>query len=87
MKCNVAFFDRVLRFFLGVLLTTWAFAGGPSWGFAGIYLLATSGWGFCLVYAILKINTIKELKNLEDKSILTNTNKDLQREPKSEGRF
>lgn len=62
MKCNVALFDRILRFFFGTILTTWAFSGGPTWSFFGIYLLFSSGWGFCIIYAILKINTIKELK-------------------------
>lgn len=83
MKCNVAFYDRVIRFILGVFLTAWAIAGGPSLGYMGIYFLATSGWGFCLFYAILKINTIKELKDSQDKPIF-NINKDVHRESKTE---
>jgi hypothetical protein len=63
MKCNVAALDRFIRFFLGTLLSTWAFSGGPNWAFFGIYLLFTSGWGFCLFYALLQINTIKDLEN------------------------
>ncbi len=63
MKCNVSFFDRFIRFLFGVTLSAWGFAGGPIWTYAGVYLLFTSGWGFCLFYGILKINTIKELKS------------------------
>lgn len=62
MKCNLAFFDRFIRFLVGTTLSIWAFCGGPLWTYFGVYLLFTSGWGFCLIYAILKINTIKDLK-------------------------
>lgn len=62
MKCNLSFLDRLFRFIIGILLSTWAFIGGPTWAFVGLYLLFTSGWGFCLLYGIFKINTIKELK-------------------------
>lgn len=63
MKCNVALWDRIIRFLLGTILTSWAFSGGPQWSYLGLYLLFTAGWGFCLFYAILRINTIKELKS------------------------
>lgn len=83
MKCNVANFERIIRFILGVLLTAWAIAGGPSWGYFGIYLLATSGWGFCLIYASLKINTIKELQDSQRNPIF-NINKDPSNESETE---
>lgn len=83
MKCNVAFYDRVIRFIFGVLLTAWAIAGGPGWGYVGIYFIATSGWGLCLIYAVLKINTIKELKESQGKPVF-NINKDDQRESETE---
>jgi hypothetical protein len=57
MKINLAFWDRLLRFLFGVLLTAWATAGGPWWGFIGVYLIVTSGWGLCPVYSIFKIRT------------------------------
>jgi hypothetical protein len=57
MKINLAFWDRLVRFIIGIILTTWSVAGGPWWGFTGIYLMLTSGWGFCPIYAILKIQT------------------------------
>ncbi len=63
MKCNVSYFDRFIRFVLGTILATWAFSGGPTWSYFGIYLLFTSGWGFCIFYAIFKMNTIAELKS------------------------
>lgn len=63
MKCNVALFDRLVRFLFGTLLLTWALCGGPTWAYFGLYLLVTSGWGFCLIYGIFKINTIKDLTN------------------------
>lgn len=80
MKCNIALFDRILRFIFGVALTAWAVAGGPSWGYFGIYLLITSGWGLCIFYAIFKINTIKELRESDNQNSL-NTTKDKLRSP------
>lgn len=59
MRCNCALWDRVIRFFIGVLLTTYALIGGPFWSYFGIYFIATSGWGFCPVYAYFKFKTIK----------------------------
>lgn len=38
-------------------MTAWAVAGGPWWGYLGIYLILTSGWGLCPIYAMLKIRT------------------------------
>jgi hypothetical protein len=65
MRTNLAFWDRLLRFFLGIFLTAWAVAGGPWWGYIGVYLILTSAWGLCPVYAILKIRTAPaESRNL-----------------------
>lgn len=60
MKCNVAVWDRILRFVLGVLLLTYAIVGGPFWAWGSIYLLFTSGWGLCPVYAFFKIKTLSD---------------------------
>ncbi len=57
MKINVAFWDRTLRFIIGTLMLAWFFAGGSWWGIGGLYLLITSGWGWCALYAILKIQS------------------------------
>lgn len=62
MKCNAALWDRILRFILGVVLTTYAIAGGPIWAFGGIYFIFTAAWGFCPLYATLKIRTLREEK-------------------------
>lgn len=59
MKCNVAIWDRMVRFVFAVLLSTWAIAGGPSWTYFGFYLLGTAGWGFDPVYSIFKFRTLK----------------------------
>ncbi len=59
MKCNIAFWDRVLRFILGIMLTTWAFLGGPLWCWLGIYFLFTAAWGYCVFYAYFRIQTLK----------------------------
>ena len=59
MKCNVAAWDRVLRFMLGVILLTYAVAGGPFWTWIGLYLIFTAAWGLCFFYAFLKVRTLR----------------------------
>lgn len=59
MRCNVAMWDRALRFVLGVLLTAYAIAGGPFWSYFGVILLMTAAWGFCPFYAYFKIRTLR----------------------------
>jgi hypothetical protein len=61
MRCNVAVWDRALRFVLGVLLTAYAVAGGPFWAYGGLYFLLTAAWGFCPVYAFFKVRTQPQL--------------------------
>jgi hypothetical protein len=62
MKCNVALWDRILRFLFGVGFTAYLLAGGPIWALGGVYLLFTAAWGFCPLYATLKIRTLREEK-------------------------
>ncbi|MFN8791668.1 MAG: DUF2892 domain-containing protein [Bdellovibrionales bacterium] len=59
MKCNLAVWDRSLRFLLAVLLLSYAIAGGPLWAWSGLYLLLTASWGLCPLYSFLKIKTIR----------------------------
>lgn len=59
MKCNVAVWDRCLRFVIGVALTAYAIAGGPFWAYFGIYLILTAAWGFCAIYAFFNLRTLK----------------------------
>lgn len=58
MRCNLALWDRWLRFFLAVFLMSYAILGGPFWAWSGLYLLTTASWGLCPVYSFLKIKTI-----------------------------
>lgn len=62
MRCNVAVWDRILRFIIGTGFTAYAIAGGPIWGFLGVILIFTSAWGFCPFYGFLKIRTLREKK-------------------------
>ncbi len=62
MRCNVALWDRTLRFILGVLLTAYAIAGGPFWAYIGIYGLLTAAWGLCPVYALFSIRTLRDFR-------------------------
>ncbi len=57
MKINLAMWDRWIRYILGLVLTTWAIAGGPSWAYAGVYLIFSASWGFCLFYSYFRIRT------------------------------
>lgn len=56
----MALWDRVLRFLVGVLLTTYAIAGGPIWAYVGVYGLLTAAWGLCPLYAFWGIKTLKD---------------------------
>ncbi len=58
MKCNMSKWDRALRFVIGVLLVTYAVAGGPVWMYCGVYLLVTAAWGLCPVYLFFNIRTL-----------------------------
>ncbi len=53
MKKNVRIWDRLLRFFFGVFMMAWGFAGGPTWAYFGVYFLATGSWGYCAFYSLL----------------------------------
>ncbi len=60
MLCNLAFWDRSLRFILAVLILSYATAGGPFWfWFLGTYGLMTSGWGLCPIYSFFRIRTLR----------------------------
>jgi hypothetical protein len=57
--------DRIIRAVLGVVLLYLGFGGALSGAIAvvadvvGVVLLATSAIGFCPLYALLKIKTLK----------------------------
>lgn len=54
---NVRLWERILRYIIGILLLTWAIAGGPHWAFVGIYFIATASFGSCFIYWIFRINS------------------------------
>jgi len=62
MRCNIAFWDRLLRFIFGVLLLFYAVAGGPFWAYFGLYLIFSSAWGLCFFYSLFKIQTLSSEK-------------------------
>jgi hypothetical protein len=60
MLCNVALWDRALRFSIAVIALSYAFAGGPVWFWPlGLYLMTTAGWGLCPIYSFLRIRTLR----------------------------
>lgn len=60
MFCNIAIWDRTLRFIVSVLILSYALAGGPIWFWPiGLYLLVTSAWGLCPLYSFFKIRTLR----------------------------
>ena len=60
MKKNVVWWDRLIRFILGVFLLAWSFAGGPSWGYIGIYFLGSGSWGYCPIYSLMNYQPFEE---------------------------
>jgi hypothetical protein len=60
MKLNIAVWDQVLRLFIGLLLFSWAIAGGPWWAYFGLYLLTTGAWRYCVLYSFFKFTTVRE---------------------------
>ena len=60
MLCNLAFWDRTIRFLIAVLQISYAVAGGPVWFWPmGLYFLITSGWGLCPIYSFFKVRTLR----------------------------
>jgi len=56
--CNVGFFDRFLRFFVGAVLFFFGlFAGNTLLLIIGAIPLATGIISFCPLYTVLGINT------------------------------
>ncbi|MDX9731864.1 MAG: DUF2892 domain-containing protein [Bdellovibrionales bacterium] len=57
MRCNVTKTGQAFRLLLGGLLTAWAVAGGPSWTWVGLIVIATGTWRFCPIFMLLRIRT------------------------------
>lgn len=60
MKCNVGPVDRILRIVIGLIVAIVGVIFSSYWGIAGIVLLATGLFGYCLPYSFLNINTAKK---------------------------
>lgn len=58
MKQNEGSNDRILRVLLGIGILPLAFVGPQTlWALVGLVPLLTGLFGFCPLYAILRINT------------------------------
>lgn len=66
MKCNLAQWDRFIRFTLAILMLTYFFAGGPGWMLLGLYLLITAAWGFDPLYAFWGFRTLRARSHKEE---------------------
>ena len=59
MRANVGRVDRVMRIVLGMaLLSLVRFGPQTSWGYLGFVPLLTGAYGWCPLYALLRISTI-----------------------------
>lgn len=53
LRKNMRWWDRTIRYVLGIGLLGYATAGGPWWAYLGLYPLATAAFGYCPSYALL----------------------------------
>ncbi len=66
MKINESNLDRIIRAVAGVVLLYLGFGGVLSGGLAiaadvvGVVMLATAAIGFCPMYTLLKVSTLKK---------------------------
>lgn len=60
MKCNVGPIDRLLRIIIGLVIAVVGVIYESYWGVAGIVILATGLFGYCLLYSVFKISTEKK---------------------------
>ncbi|MBA4411579.1 MAG: DUF2892 domain-containing protein [Bacteroidota bacterium] len=60
MKCNVGKTERIIRIVIGLGIAVAGVIFESYWGLAGIVVLATGIFGYCLLYLPLKINTNKK---------------------------
>jgi len=59
MRANVGRIDRVIRIALGMaLITLVRFGPQTAWGYLGFVPLLTGAYGWCPLYALLRISTI-----------------------------
>jgi hypothetical protein len=59
MKRNEGVLDRCIRVIIGLAIVAWGFNTGNWWGLIGLIPLITGLVGYCHLYKILGISTIK----------------------------
>ena len=58
MRANVGGVDRLVRVVIGVvLLSLVRYGPQTAWGYVGLLPLATGAFGWCPLYALLRIST------------------------------
>ncbi|MFN3871489.1 MAG: DUF2892 domain-containing protein [Ignavibacterium sp.] len=62
MTKNVGSIDKVVRIIIGAVLIIYAILSGNWWGLVGIVPLLTAFVGYCPVYSLIKISTVKKIK-------------------------
>jgi hypothetical protein len=60
MKCNVGSTDRIIRIIIGLGIAIGGVIFESYWGVLGVLLMATGVFRYCLLYSILKINTMEK---------------------------
>lgn len=65
MKCNVGPIDRIIRIVIGLIVAILGVVFSSYWGVAGIVIMATGVFGYCLLYSLLGISTSKNLNKLK----------------------
>ena len=59
MRANVGSIDRVIRVVVGMaLISLVRFGPQTAWGYLGFIPLLTGAYGWCPLYALLRISTI-----------------------------
>lgn len=60
MKPNVGPIDRLIRIIIGLAIAIIGIIFKSYWGVAGIVILGTGVFGYCLLYSLFGINTAKK---------------------------
>ena len=60
MQQNVGLVDQIFRMLLGLAICSLAFIGPQTvWAWLGVTLIYGAAFGFCPIYKVLGINTVK----------------------------
>lgn len=58
MRKNLSRIEALFRMGLGCLMFYFFMIGGPIWNLAGLYLMLTGSFRFCILYYYLKNRSI-----------------------------